>query len=351
MKDASQSVRRQQRPPSRTGVRVRAALGLLVLLALAIAPVWYLTRPAGTLRVSGRVVARSLAIEIPAGAVSPELGIRAHRRVSLEAANLYAKGFAGTVTVPDDEVTIEPETDFVLLADGDESGLDLATPSPLSVRLPTDQRLEITLATGRMDLGPDQPAVPSITYGIRAPGRVQGALRAGTLRLQGAGGLTYGERPVQTLDLQATAEDTPLGFSAAADGAPLRLRVALDTSRQDWAIQQVQATAHRVTTIDSSGRVLLAGRPAAAPTGLEEVEVTGTVQVSDVEVVEDRVAVSIRGTAQDLRVEGESLMPTPLERLAVHPLWIAGFAVVLVVWAALVAPVMRTLLTGSWGSE
>lgn len=351
MGDPYQPAWRKSRPPSRAAVRFRATVGVIVLLALLIGPVWYLAQPAEAVRVSGRVFVRALVLEVPAGGAAPELGIRAHRRVSLEAASLYAKGFEGTITLPDEEIAIAPEADFVLLAEGEASGIDVATEAPLAVRLQPDQDLELTVEAGRVDAGADQPPVPTLAYGFRSPGRARGVVRAGSLRLQGAGGLTYADKPVQAVELAATAGDTPLGFSAAADGATARLRVALDTSRQDWGLQELRAVARRVMMTGSSGRVLLGGRQAVAPTGLEEVEVTGQLEVSDVEAVGDRVAVSIRGTAEEMRVEGESVMPTALDRLATQPLWTVGFAVALVVWAALVMPVIRLLLTGRWGSE
>lgn len=351
MGDPYQPAWRKSRPPSRAAVRFRATVGVVVLLTLLIGPIWYLAQPAEAVRVSGRVFVRALVLEVPAGGAAPELGIRAHRRVSLEAASLYAKGFEGTITLPDEEIVLAPEADFVLLAEGEGSGVDLATETPLVVRLQPDQDLELTVEAGRVDAGADQPPVPALAYGFRSAGRARGVVRAGSLRLQGAGGLTYADKPVQAVELTAVAGDPPLGFSAAADGVAARLRVAFDTSRQDWGVQELRAAASRATLMGASGRMLLGGRQAVAPTGLEEVELSGRLEVSDVEVVGDRVAVSIRGAAEEVRVEGESVMPTALDRLATRPLWTVGFAVALVVWAALVLPVIRLLLTGSWGSE
>ncbi len=293
---------------------------------------------------------RSLLLRIPAGAAPAELIIPTARRVRLEGANVYGKGFKGAIVVEGEEMPIAPDVDFVLTAadGGAVNSIDLAVGGPFAVQWQTDQDLELRVEAGRPTLT-ELSAPPAVEYRFRAPGRARGVIRAQALTLEQAKEFSFADRLVNTVRI-VSDEDTPLGFSATADGGESRMLVFFGDTSPDRTVQRLRAAAGSVVLTGTSGRLLAGGRQSVGLTGLEDVDLRGQLEITDLEVGRDHIGVSVTGTARELFVEHESIMPTVLGQLASRPLWTTGFVIAMVLWTAIMLPVMRLLLTGSWGN-
>jgi hypothetical protein len=264
---------------------------------------------------------------------------------------LTAKGLVGAIEYTQGRRAIDVARAVHLepASASETSYVDIRTSGPLTLSLSSTDGLTVEVISARMfgtDVNVQGPFVRTAEYRFRGNGRVRGTFHATTVAVWRAYRMLFENEAVTRISLSSQAGQVrsgPVEFVSGPGKSLLRILL----SNPAGASQGMRADAIRLSGLGASGRLVAGARPVTL-SGIEEVVLVGDLAVDNLEVLQDRIRITLSGSASEVTVNREPAVPSWLELIVSRPFWTITFATGFAVWSAVVMVLLKFILTGVW---